>query len=141
MPQIMLPVALTAAGASAMLSIWLGLRISRLRLSRRISVGDGGDSLVATRMRAQANFTEYAPLVLILIALVELARGTTTWLWVVALAFVLGRIAHAFGMEGNIRLRQVGIVTTWAILIGLGIYAATLPFTAPARPAGMTMLG
>ena len=50
-------------------------------------------------MRAQANFIEYTPFVLILIGLIELAEGSQLWLWIVGVVYILARIAHGFGMD------------------------------------------
>jgi uncharacterized membrane protein YecN with MAPEG domain len=127
MPSLILPVALTTAGAAALLNIWLGIRISRMRLSQKISVGDGGNPMLAARMRAQLNFAEYAPIVLILIALIELGHGTSNWLWAVGAIFVIGRIFHAVGMDGWMAGRRIGIITTLLTLLGLGLFAAALP--------------
>jgi uncharacterized membrane protein YecN with MAPEG domain len=123
-----LPVALVTAGAAALLNFWLGLRVSRLRMSEKISVGDGGNVRLIARMRAQLNFAEYAPLVLILIALIELARGTQMWLWGVALAFIVGRILHAFGMDGWLPGRTIGIALTMLTMLGLAGYAVFLGY-------------
>ena len=73
----MLPISLTIAGAAAILNIWLGAYVLAKCASagKVISVGDGGDPRLLARMRAQANFVEYAPFVLILIALIEFAHG------------------------------------------------------------------
>lgn len=124
-----LPVALVTAGAAALLNFWLGLRVSQLRVSEKIMVGDGGNLRLIARMRAQLNFAEYAPLVLILITLVELARGTQTWLWGVALVFIVGRILHAFGMDGWNSGRLIGILTTMLTMLGLAAYAVYLGYT------------
>src|SRR3546814_12320133 len=59
----------------------------------------GGDPLLRARMRAHANYAEYTPFFLILLGLIELARGTHLWLWGVAILYVIGRILHAFGMD------------------------------------------
>lgn len=123
-----LPIALVTAGAAALLNFWLGLRVSRLRMSEKIMVGDGGNVRLLARMRAQLNFAEYAPLVLILIALVELARGTQTWLWGVALVFIVGRVLHAFGMDGWNPGRMIGIATTMLTMLGLAAYAVYLGY-------------
>lgn len=127
---MLLPITLTIAGASAVIGLWLGLRVSLMRRSRKVSVGDGGDPVVTARMRAHANFSEYAPLFLILLALVELARGPQHWLWAVAGAFVLGRLLHPFGMDrpGASRMRIAGILLTWASLLILAAYALALPY-------------
>lgn len=125
---MILPIALTTAGAAALVNFWLGLRISRMRLREKISVGDGGNPRLVARMRAQLNFAEYAPIVLILIALVELAVGPQLWLWIAAAAFILGRLLHAFGMDGWMLGRRIGIAATMLIMLGLAGYACWLGF-------------
>ncbi len=97
--MIMLPITLTMAGAAALLNFWLGLRISLLRRRHSVSIGHGGQDRIETRMRAHSNFVEYTPIFLILLGFVELARGSQPWLWLVAILFILSRIAHAFGMD------------------------------------------
>jgi uncharacterized membrane protein YecN with MAPEG domain len=126
---MLLPIALTLAAAAALLNFWLAVRISRIRMAEKVLHGDGGNTLLHRRMRAQANFIEYCPIVLILFTLVELAIGSTTWLWVLALVFVLGRVAHAFGMDSDKAnpWRAGGIMITFAtllILSGAALYAA-----------------
>lgn len=124
-----LPVALVTAGAAALLNFWLGLRISQMRIAEKILVGDGGNLRLIARMRAHLNFAEYAPLVLILIALVELARGTQAWLWGVAFVFIVGRVLHAFGMDGWRLGRMLGIAATMLTMLGLAAYAVYLGYT------------
>jgi uncharacterized membrane protein YecN with MAPEG domain len=128
-----LPITLTIAGAAALLNLWLSARVSRLRWRHKVSLGTGGHDLVEKRMRAHANFTEYAPLFLILLGLIELARGSETWLWAIAIAFVLGRLAHAFGMDRPApnALRIGGMMLTYAPLLILAVYALTIPYTEP----------
>ena len=132
--MLILPVALTTAGAAAVINFWLGLRISRMRLSEKISVGDGGNARLLARMRAQLNFAEYVPIVLVLLALVELAAGTSLWLWAVAALFLLGRLLHAFGMDGWLAGRRLGILLTLLIMLGLAAYAIYLGAQAPKTP-------
>jgi uncharacterized protein len=121
----MLPITLTIAGAAALLNIWLGLRVSALRRQFRVSV--------ETRMRAHANFTEYTPFFLILLGLIELAKGSPSWLWLVAILFILGRLLHPFGMDRPApnALRMIGTILTWGTMIGLAAYAITLPYFTP----------
>ena len=70
---MILPITLTIAGAAALLNIWLGPRVGQMRLAHKVSIGDGGNEALIARMRAQANFVEYTPFVLILLGLIELA--------------------------------------------------------------------
>lgn len=132
---MILPITLTIAGACALITIWLGLRVSRLRLQRKVSVGDGGDAVVLARMRAHANFTEYAPLFLVLLGLIELGIGSEPWLWGVAILFVVGRLIHAFGMDRPApnALRVGGMVLTWTPLLGLAVYALLLTYEGQPR--------
>lgn len=127
---MVLPITLTIAGAAALINIWIAVRVGRVRRARKIAIGDGGDPLLAARMRAHGNFVENAPFFLILLGLVELARGASLWLWLVGIAFVLARIAHLFGMERPVpnKLRAGGTIVTMLTLLGLSVYALALPY-------------
>ena len=124
----MLPIALTAAGAAALVNFWLSWRVAQVREAEKIWVGDGGNARLVARMRAQLNFAEYAPVVLLLIALIEWARGTHWWLAVVAGLFVLGRVLHGLGMDGWRFGRAAGMVCTAPVMIGLALYALVIPW-------------
>ena len=122
---MILPMTLTMAAASTLINVWLGMRVGQKRVAHKCSIGDGGHQPLVARMRAQANFVEYAPFFLILLLLIELAKGQPLWLWAVASLFILARILHAFGMDrppGN-RLRMIGAMTTGLILVVLTGYA------------------
>jgi uncharacterized membrane protein YecN with MAPEG domain len=127
---MILPMTLTMAAASTLINIWLGMRVGQKRAAHKCSIGDGGHQPLIARMRGQANFVEYAPFFLILLALVELARGQPIWLWTIASLFILARILHAFGMDrppGN-RLRMIGAMTTGLVLVVLTAYAIVLVY-------------
>ena len=125
---MILPIALTPAGAAALINAWLAVRVGRVRLAEKVPLGDGGNQRVIGRMRAHANFSEFTPIVLILIALIEFAQGTSLWLWAVAVIYLIGRVLHGLGMDGLPKGRMIGAVTALAITIGLGLYAAALPY-------------
>lgn len=138
---MLLPITLTMAAACALINLWLAARCTRLRMATKTLHGDGGHSRLAQRMRAHANFTEYTPMILILFALVELARGASIGLWAAAVVYVAARLAHGAGMdrdEPNI-LRATGVTLTWLILLGLAIFALIIAYGAthavPAPPA------
>ncbi len=133
---MILPVTLVIAAAAGLINLWLALRTSSVRRSGQISVGDGGNPKMLARMRAHANFTEYAPFVLILMALIEFAHGASLWLWAVGIVFILGRLLHAFGMErpGANPLRVAGITSTYLVLLGLSVWAAVIGYQAAAAP-------
>ena len=81
--------------------------------------------MVIRRMRAHANFIESAPIVLILIAALELTCGTTTWLWAVGIAYTIGRLLHPLGMDGGTleKGRMIGTILTMLTLLGLAAIA------------------
>jgi uncharacterized membrane protein YecN with MAPEG domain len=137
--MIILPITLTIAGAAAILHIWLSVRVSRLRRPLQIGVGDGGNEVLARRMRAHGNYAENMPIFLILLGLVELATGGNLWLWGAAILFILARIAHAFGMDrpGANPLRVGGISVSWLVLLGLGAYAISIAYRAPPIHGGI----
>jgi uncharacterized membrane protein YecN with MAPEG domain len=121
-----LPITLTAAGAAALINLWLAMRVGQVRTREKVSIGDGGNENVIRRMRAHANFTEFTPFVLILIAAIELVGGTSTWLWAVSSLFLVGRLLHAFGMDGFMPGRMIGTIVTMLTLVGLGGFAIFL---------------
>jgi uncharacterized membrane protein YecN with MAPEG domain len=130
--MIMLPITLTIAGAAALLSLWIASRVGTLRRRHKVLIGDGGHADLAARMRAHGNFAEYAPIFLILLGLIELARGSHPLLWAAGIVFILGRVLHVFGMDRqtNNALRAAGIWMTVISLIALAFYAVALPYLA-----------
>lgn len=123
-----LPITLGAAAALGAINLWLALRVVRMRLKGDVLIGDGGDELLAGRIRAHANLVEYAPFVLVLLALIELARGSGVALGLTALIFVIARIAHPVGMDlrrSNLP-RAGGAILTWLVLAFLVGWAALI---------------
>ena len=126
---MLIPVTLTAAAGAALINIWLSLRIGRLRTTHKISVGDGGNEALNRRMRAQLNFAENVPLVLVLIAALEISGAGRSWggAWLlpVAAVFLLGRIAHGLGMDGGAFGvgRMIGTIVTLLTQLGLAVVA------------------
>lgn len=121
----LLPVTLVTAAAAVFLNIWLGLRIGQFRGKYKVSVGDGGHEPLLRRMRAQANFIESAPFVLVLIGGLEISGASRNGLGAIAAIYVLVRIAHAVGMEAseNRRFREIGAMGTGFVMLALGFWA------------------
>jgi uncharacterized membrane protein YecN with MAPEG domain len=137
---VILPVTLTIAAAAAVVNLWLAFRIVPIRLKDKVLLGDNGDALLQGRMRAHANFTEYAPFILILMGLIELGGGSTLWLWIAGAVFVVARIAHAFGMDRKTSspTRAGGALATWALMALLAGWALAIAYQANAVPAAKT---
>ncbi|MEO5587598.1 MAG: MAPEG family protein [Novosphingobium sp.] len=121
---MLLPTTLCLTAAAIIINFWLGVRVSKLRHALGVSVGDGGQEPLVRRMRAQANFLENTPLTLILIAGVELAGKGGVWLAPAGAVFILGRIAHAIGMDGGFKAgRPIGMLTTYVLQPALIVVA------------------
>jgi uncharacterized membrane protein YecN with MAPEG domain len=119
------PVTLATGAACVLLNIWLGWRISSLRFKLKVTVGDGGQEPLLRRMRAQANFIENAPFVLILLGGLELSGASRLGLALVAGIFILARIAHGIGMDGGSVgvWRRNGILTSIFVSLAFAFWA------------------
>ena len=122
---MLLQTTLCLAAAAAVINLWISIRVGQIRHAAKVSVGDGGNEALTRRMRAHANFIENTPLVLILIAVIELSTKGGTWLAAIGALFMLGRVCHALGMDGGRlqALRGIGTLVTMLTLLGLAVVA------------------
>jgi uncharacterized membrane protein YecN with MAPEG domain len=125
---MILQTTLSLAAAAAVINFWLGFRTGKLRYDAKVLHGDGGNPLLLQRMRAQANFVENTPFVLILIAAIELTGKGGTWLAIVGSIYMLARISHALGMDRTTTnpLRATGFIVTVLTLLGLAAVAVLI---------------
>ena len=115
MIEISLPITTLLASTLLAWLLVLSWRVIRFRQSGGASLGDGGDKALQRKIRAQANLTEYAPLFVILMALLELQRGNVAFLALLSVAFLLGRLAHGYALaftDGNVIGRVGGMGLT-----------------------------
>lgn len=80
------------------------------------SIGDAGDEILRRRIRAFGNLIEYAPMCVILLALLENTSAPANLLWSVSGLVVFGRLIHALGMllMQNPAPRALGMAMTYA---------------------------
>lgn len=114
-------------GLAGLLYLGLVYRVIRLRYAQRIGVGTG-DKWLQRRIRAHANFAEYAPLALLLLVAAELQGMPALVLHGFGSALFLGRAVHAFGISQEperLIFRQVGMVLTLLViaLLAVGVIA------------------
>ena len=126
----MLPATTITAALLGLIYLVLSYRVTQVRLSDRVTMGDGGNAALTARMRAHANFAEYVPLILILMALIEMPLGidASFWLWLAGACTVLARVLHAWGMmlPAPNKPRIAGTVLTWTTLALLSLWALVL---------------
>ncbi|HMO75005.1 MAG TPA: MAPEG family protein [Sphingopyxis sp.] len=137
--MIILPVSLTIAAGAALLNLWLAMRVGRVRTQEKIFVGDGGNERIIRRMRAHSNYIENTAFVLILLALVELSAGPSTWLWAVGALYLVGRILHAIGMDGMMWGRMAGTIITMLTQLGLAGFALFTVYATPVETRAVVL--
>ena len=124
---MLLPTTLCLTAAALLINFWLGMRCGQIRSKDKIGIGTGGNDLLERRMRAQLNFIEQTPLTLLGVGLIEAAGKGGMWLAPLGAIFLLGRVAHGFGMDGNFKPgRAIGMVTGFALQLAVvGLLVAT----------------
>ena len=112
------------AGLITLLFVFLSFKVFGARGKAKVSLGDGGgenEQLVRT-LRAHGNFTEYVPLVIILMAMAEFSNAPALLLHVLGVLILSGRLMHAYGISKIpqiTKFRYFGTVFTMlALLIG-----------------------
>ena len=112
--------------------LFLSFRIGYLRgspvMKLIFTIGDDiPDKKLQRNVRAHGNFSEYAPIFLILLLIIEtLGQFSFHYVLTVCLIFSYGRLAHAICFafyDSNPFLRISGMLCTY---LGLGIFAAEL---------------
>jgi uncharacterized membrane protein YecN with MAPEG domain len=117
------------AGLLGLMSIAIAFKAGSLRGKLGISIGHGDNRDLLLAMRRQANFVEYVPMALILIALLEMNGIPKLAVHGLGASLVVFRACHAAGMRADNMSgtgRFVGsagtalltvIVSVWAIIV------------------------
>jgi uncharacterized membrane protein YecN with MAPEG domain len=102
--------------------IKLSFAVIGLRRKNKVGLGSGGHEDLERAIRTQANFAEYIPLGVILIACLEL-NGAPWWLVAIpGVSLIIGRLIHAKGMNTpppDFSKRALGMKFTFFTLIAL----------------------
>jgi uncharacterized protein len=112
------------AALGALLLLILAVRISLARRAARVGIGDGGNHELVKRIRAHANATEYLPIALLLLLLLDLGQTPPLWLHVFGVALIVGRVLHAIGLSrtgGPSPGRVLGMVLTWGAMLAMAL--------------------
>ena len=96
----MLFVKTTPVYAAILTVFYILLTINTIRGRRlhSIALGDGNIDEMRARIRAHANFAEYAPLFIILLSMAEHQGLPNYIIHVFGMLFFLGRLSHAYGL-------------------------------------------
>jgi len=114
-----MPITSFYAAILALLFGALSVRTLLLRRRLRVAVGDGGDARLLRAVRVHANFAEYVPLCLLLVAFCEAQGASTVWLHAVLAGLLLARLSHAYGVsqvDEPAGFRVFGVALTLTVL-------------------------
>lgn len=116
------------AAICGLIYLVLSYRVSQTRMAEKIAMGDGGNSELVARMRTQANFGEYVPIILILMTLIEFETGYSVLLGIVSALIIVSRLLHAIGMgrPSPNPFRIAGTAGTWITLLLLSAWGLIL---------------
>lgn len=127
----------------AILYVYLTVVVIKARQRFNVPVGDGGYADLSYKLRAQANFNEHVPLVLVFMTVgIKLGMPLITF-HLVGISLVLGRCLHAFGLgycelknSSNVKCRMLGMLLTfiaYLLVIGYFTYVITAMIYHPIR--------
>lgn len=114
------------AGLTGLLFLALSYLVVRNRIRAGVGLGAGKDAGLERAIRAHGNLAEYAPIVLLLMVIVESVGGSPWLLHIAGSLFILARVFHAIGISGRSGPssgRKVGTATTWVVLLVLSLAA------------------
>ncbi len=115
------------AGLSALLMIWLAMRVIALRWEKRVKFGDGEQADLKLAIRAHGNASEYIPIALILLFLLEYNGLHPLLIHMLGIAFVYGRYTHAKALLSNsMRERMKGMQYTLNLIIAMAVASIML---------------
>lgn len=118
-------------GLVGLLTLYLSVHVSRNRQEHKVSTGDGDVPQLFKAIRVHANLIENAPLALILLLGLEL-QGAPSWIvHALGLAFIVGRVLHAYGLGShpqvpNARLVGSSITLVYLLATSVGVIALSL---------------
>jgi len=118
------PVTALYAAVLAILVTAFAINVTATRMKLRISLGDGGNSLMSRAMRIHGNAIEYIPVALLLMIAYELNGGSRVVLHIAGIALVASRSLHAFALwrsDEPTLSRGAGQMLTWLTIATLAI--------------------
>jgi uncharacterized membrane protein YecN with MAPEG domain len=115
-------IAITGLYASLLTLLYfvLSIRIIKLRWRDKVPLGIGESKDLHKAVRIHANFSEYTPLVLVLMLIMEITGASTLMLHSIGGGFFIGRVLHAIGITKTAKtswMRFVGMLSTFLVML------------------------
>lgn len=112
------------AAIAALLIVFLAVRVTLRRRAIKVGIGNGGDAILARRIRAHANAAEYVPLALLLLLILELNQTQPMLLHLFGCLLIAGRLLHGFGLSTSPAVtpgRAIGIMLSWLVIAAMAL--------------------
>ncbi len=94
-----MPVTAFYASLLGFLFLLLSVRVIAQRHEARVEIGHGESAELLRRSRVHANFAEYVPMALVLLALAESLKSPSIVLHASAWRSLAGAVSHAYGLS------------------------------------------
>jgi uncharacterized membrane protein YecN with MAPEG domain len=110
-------------GLFGLMLVILSIQVVAARVRAKVHHGDGGDTELNRAIRSHANFAEYVPLTLVIVALIEAGGASDQTVHSLLAPLLIARAMHPIGMRQPVAsLRQYAwrassTTITWLVLV------------------------
>ena len=111
------------AALLAVLFLVLSVRVIAWRREHRVEFGHGEDVELMRRLRVHANFAEYAPFTLLMMALAESMAPPDLLVHASGVLLIAGRLLHAYGVSQSPPIMRYRVYGMWLTFTSLGLAA------------------
>ena len=125
------PITLFYAGLLGVVFSILSGRVMFWRFRTLIVTGDGGDPRNHAIIRGHGNFTEYVPIALTLLLVLEMNGAPSAWCHGFGGSLLAARLFHGWGMRRSTGVtlgRRVGAGLTFTVILAMSGLCLIRPF-------------
>ncbi|WP_417520112.1 MAPEG family protein [Minwuia sp.] len=111
-------------GLLGLLMLVLAIVVVIGRNQSKVLLNDGGNDELSRKIRVFGNFTEYVPMIVVLMGIAELTGAPTLAIHIIGGGVFIGRLLHWQGLSGVALKpgRIIGASLTWLALVGAAGY-------------------
>lgn len=119
-----LPVSAFVAAICAIMLLITAIDTVRQRMRAKVPFGDNDDAKLISAVRSHGNLAEHAPIVVLLLAFLEMSRANHIILMAIGALFLAGRVSHIAGLYAPMSTkpplpRSLGVIATWLTIAAL----------------------
>lgn len=116
------------AAILAIFYVYLSLNVVKNRSRTKTPLIFWEDPRLTEAIRAHGNFSEYVPIFLILLALMEINSSSGLWLYIIGGIFSFARVLHAFSIlvyepkTESLKLRVTSMILTFVPILSISVF-------------------